>query len=77
MVLQQVPLHGTNFLSRQIPEPGTFETIALRAPENGTTFFRFNGVGFDSWIFDIDAGGWMPGVPPLVPVGEGVVIEFP
>ena len=77
MVLQQVPLHGTNFLSRQIPEPGTFETIALRDPESGTTFFRFNGVGFNSWIFDIDAGGWSPGVPPIVPVGEGVVIEFP
>jgi hypothetical protein len=75
-VLQPVPEHGLHYLSRQVPELGTFETIALRPPVTGVQYSIFGG-GLTTYIYDEDLGGWAPAVPPPIPVGMGVVIEFP
>jgi formylglycine-generating enzyme required for sulfatase activity len=76
-VLQPVPEHGLHYLSRQVPELGTFDTIALRPPVHGVRFNIFTGGGFVTYVYDADLGGWDPSEPPPVPIGMGVSIEFP
>jgi len=51
----------------------TLETILPAPPEN-TTIYKFNGVGYNSYVFSADNPGWFPVGGTLAP-GEGAFVR--
>ena len=55
---------GFSIASSQVPQAGGIETALGFAPGANDVIFVFNGVGYDSFLFD-EFDGWLPSEPAL------------
>jgi hypothetical protein len=65
---------GLDAYSSVIPQAGDFNALQFPTPPGPITVFKFNGAAFDPFIYDLDAGGWSPGVPSVA-IAEGFFID--
>jgi hypothetical protein len=65
---------GLDAYSSVIPQAGDLNALQFPTPPGPMTLFKFNGSAFDPFIYDLDAGGWSPGVPSVA-IAEGFFID--
>jgi hypothetical protein len=69
--------NGLNIISSVIPQAGPVTPdLEFPTPPGQFTVSKYNRAtgGFDSFVFDSDAGGWTPSVPTLA-IGEAVFVD--
>jgi hypothetical protein len=57
--------NGLDIYSSVLPQAGDLNALQFPVPTGSIRLLKFNGTGFDQFIFDPDSGGWNPNVPTL------------
>ena len=53
-----------------------FPSMRIFVPPCPISLFKFNGIAYDVYVFDPDAGGWNPSVP-TVKIADAFFLDNP
>jgi len=67
---------GLGIYSSPLPIAGDLNAIGFPTPPCPISLFKFNGIAYDVYVFDPDAGGWNPSVP-TVKIADAFFLDNP